>query len=103
MGARMLRKDLAVAVILLFIGMCIVPATGTISELSPKPITTGNTLYVGGTGEGNYTSIQEAINYSFEVDTVYVYDDSSPYFENIIINKSIHLIGENKDTTVIDG
>ena len=29
MGARMLRKGLAVAVILLFIGMCVVPSTGT--------------------------------------------------------------------------
>jgi len=36
-------------------------------------------------------------------DTVFVYDDSSPYYENIIVNKSIILIGENRGTTVIDG
>jgi parallel beta-helix repeat protein len=62
----------------------------------------GNTLYVGGTGLGNYSKIQDAINDSVDGGTVYVYDDSSPYFENLIIDKSISLIGENKYTTVID-
>jgi len=63
----------------------------------------GNTLYVGGSGEGNYTSIQEAINDSLDGDTIFVYDDSSPYVENLIMNKSIFLIGEDKSTTEIDG
>jgi len=56
MGARMLKKGLAVAVILLFIGMCVVPSTA-VQELreKPSPISfDGNTLYVGGSGEGNY-------------------------------------------------
>ncbi|KYK28671.1 hypothetical protein AYK20_06850 [Thermoplasmatales archaeon SG8-52-1] len=62
-----------------------------------------NTLYVGGNGPGNYTKIQDAINNASDGDTVFVYDESSPYFENIIINKSIFLIGENKYSTIIDG
>jgi len=105
MGARMFRKGLAVAVILLFIGMCVVPSTA-IQELREKPSPVsfdGITLYVGGTGEGNYTKIQDAINDSFDGDTVFVYDDSSPYYENVIVDKSIDLIGENKETTTIDG
>jgi len=32
-----------------------------------------------------------------------VYDDSSPYYENIVVNKSINLIGEDRNTTIIDG
>ena len=63
----------------------------------------GNTLYVGGSGEGNYTSIQDAIENASNGDTVFVYDDSSPYVENVVVNKSIFLIGENKTTTIIDG
>ncbi|MBN1280337.1 MAG: right-handed parallel beta-helix repeat-containing protein [Candidatus Thermoplasmatota archaeon] len=59
--------------------------------------------YVGGTGPGNYSSIQQAINEATTNDIIYVYDDSSPYYETIIVNRSIHLIGENKETTVIDG
>lgn len=63
----------------------------------------GRILYVGGGGDGNYSSIQDAINDASDGDTVFVYDDSSPYYENIVINKSINLIGEAKDTTIIDG
>ena len=63
----------------------------------------GNVLYVGGGGPNNYSSIQDAINDSEDGDTVFVFDDSSPYYENIVIDKSINLIGENKETTEING
>jgi len=70
-----------------------------------KPLSTsqGNWLYVGGSGPGNYTRIQDAINDSHDTDTVFVYDDSSPYYESLIINTSITLRGENRNTTIIDG
>jgi parallel beta-helix repeat protein len=32
-----------------------------------------------------------------------VYDDSSPYYENVIVDKSINLIGEGRESTIIDG
>jgi parallel beta-helix repeat protein len=68
------------------------------------PSDRGNTLYVGGSGEGNYTKIQDAIADAVDGDTVFVFDDSSPYDEwDIVIDKSINLIGEDKNTTVIDG
>ena len=60
-------------------------------------------MYVGGNGPNNYTTIQQAIIDATNGDTVFVYDDSSPYFEHIIIQTSIHLIGENKTTTILDG
>ena len=63
----------------------------------------GTILYVGGLGPNNYSSIQEAINDSQEGGTVFVYNDSSPYDEErLIIDKPLHLIGENKYTTVIN-
>jgi len=65
------------------------------------PISSGNILYVGGSGEGNYTKIQDAINDAKDGDTVFVY--SGTYYENVVINKTINLIGENKNTTIIDG
>lgn len=58
------------------------------------------TLYVGGSGPGNYTTIQDAINASVDGDTVFVYQRSSPYQENIVIDKSISLIGENLNTII---
>jgi len=63
----------------------------------------GTILYVGGSGPNNYTKIQDALDNATTSDTVFVYDDSSPYKENIFIQKSVNLIGENENSTVIDG
>jgi hypothetical protein len=65
-------------------------------------LTPGNILFVGGNGTGNYSNIQDAINDSSDGDTVYVYDDSSPYYENVVVNKSITLMGEDRNNTIID-
>ncbi|MCU0850364.1 MAG: right-handed parallel beta-helix repeat-containing protein [Candidatus Thermoplasmatota archaeon] len=61
----------------------------------------GNILYVGGSGPGNYTTIQDAIDNASEGDTVFVY--SGVYEEHILITKSIQLIGIQNSTTIIDG
>ena len=66
-----------------------------------KTINNGRTLYVGGDGPGNYSKIQDAIDDASDGDTIFVY--SGTYYENIVINKSINLIGENAKTTIIDG
>jgi len=42
----------------------------------------GKTLYVGGSGPNNYSSIQKAINFAEPGDTIFIYDDSSPYYES---------------------
>ena len=109
----LLKKVLVIGIIVLFISVSVIPITGSL--LIKKQIlinneipnisgnTRGNIYYVGGTGEGNYTKIQDAIDDTFPGDTVFVYDDSSPYYENIWINWSINLIGENKYTTQING
>ena len=97
----MKRKCLAVGIILLFIGTCIIPAIAQNIEKT-LPTSRGNWLYVGGSGPGNYTKIQDAIDNASDGDTVFVFDDSSPYCEEIEIRKSINLIGENHNT-VIDG
>ena len=104
MGARMLKKGLAVAVILLFIGMSVVPSTA-VKELREKPFPInfdGNTLYVGGNGPNNYTTIQSAVDAASGGDTVFVYDDSSPYYESVLLEKSINLVGEDRRDTIIE-
>jgi parallel beta-helix repeat protein len=60
-----------------------------------------NIIYVDDDGTADYLRIQNAIDNSSEGDTVYVY--KGVYYENITINKSIKLIGENKYETIIDG
>ncbi len=57
-------------------------------------------FFVGGNNTGNYTKIQDAIDDATDGGTVFVF--SGIYYEKIVIDKSINLIGENKYTTIID-
>lgn len=65
------------------------------------PTVSGTTRYVNTTGSGAYSKIQDAINDSNDGDTVFVYNGT--YYENVIVNRSINLTGENMNTTIIDG
>jgi len=113
MQKSLVRKGLVLGVIVLFVGASVIPSMGRTTIEKQDSIdnrthsmgfgSRGDILYVGGSGPGNYSSIQAAINAANNGDTVFVYDDSSPYFENVIIDESINLIGENKETTVING
>jgi pectin methylesterase-like acyl-CoA thioesterase len=50
----------------------------------------------------DYATIQGAINHSQPNDTIFV--KSGIYTENVVLNKdNLRLIGEAKETTVIDG
>jgi len=77
-----------VAVLLLIISF-----SGCIDEKSKL-------IYVDDDGEADYTQIQNAINNASDGDTIFVYNGI--YFEALVINKSINLIGESKDKTIID-
>ena len=85
------------------IPVCILLIISSLVIVSPSIAlkVSGNTLYVGGDGSGNYTRIQDAVDNASFGDTVFVY--SGTYNENIIVDKTIFLIGEEKENTIIDG
>lgn len=99
------RKGLVFGILSLLFGLSAIPSIGgtILDKKSNYPISNGNTLYVGGTGPNNYTMIQDAIDNASNGDTVFVYSYSSPYYEKIDIDETINLVGQDRETTVIDG
>jgi parallel beta-helix repeat protein len=60
-----------------------------------------DTLFVGRSGPGNYTTIQNAVDDAHPGDTIYVY--SGTYYENITVSKPLSLVGEDRNTTTVNG
>lgn len=60
-----------------------------------------STIVVDSAGNGDYTTIQQAIDQAETGDTIYIKEGT--YKENLVINKKINLQGENKENTIIDG
>jgi len=99
-----MKKKIVGILICVLLITTVLPVSGTVMmERTPISTSLGDTLYVGGSGPGNYSTIQEAIDDASDGDTVFVYAYSSPYYENVIVDKSIKLIGEDRETTIING
>ena len=97
MQKNLFRKGIIIGIILLFVGASVVPSTG----MEEKSTIGRAIFYVGGSGPGNYTTIQAAINDANSGDTVFVYNGT--YHENVVITKNnIILKGEDKNNTIID-
>jgi len=100
---KFVRKGLVIGIIFLFIVMSVIPSTSTLVKKSSTMSYDGKTLYVGGSGPGNYSTIQDAIDNATDGDMVFVYNGMYDLDDWIIIDKSIGLIGENKFNTIING
>jgi len=98
------KHIIPILVVLLLLSSGFVGVSYSIDDIEQSTIPTfydGNILYVGGSGPGNYSKIQDAINDSEDGDTVFVYNGT--YYENVEIYTAINLIGEDRNTTIING
>jgi parallel beta-helix repeat protein len=100
-GNPKVQRWLAIGIIVLFLGAGITQSTAQRRERPILPLLNGDWLYVGGSGPDNYTRIQDAVNNASDGDTVFVYKGT--YVGYVVIAKSIRLIGEDKNTTIISG
>ncbi|MCX6662547.1 MAG: right-handed parallel beta-helix repeat-containing protein [Euryarchaeota archaeon] len=92
----MKKTRLLVILILLFFCIFSFFLSPTTGEDTTTPI-----VYVGGSGPGNFTRIQDALDNMTTHGTVYVFPGS--YHENLRITKPVHLIGDDTNNTIIDG
>jgi parallel beta-helix repeat protein len=101
MKNKLVAKSMIVSIVILFIGASGASALSEQPSQNPQPSGRG-TLYVGGAGPGNYTTIQEAIDNSTSGDIIFVY--AGTYSENVDTKlKKIALQGEDPVTTIIQG
>ncbi len=126
MEKEIINKFLALGIIVLIVGIVVNPAVAVNTKQSivnsqddedcncskisnavkvskieqPFKLGSDKILYVGGSGPENYTKIQDALNDAIDGDIVFVY--KGIYYENLMIDKSINLRGENRETTIID-
>ena len=99
---RLMQKYAIISVIVLLCGTYFIPAFGSpVIEKTNGSTTDGTTLYVGGDGPGNYSTIMEAVYAATDGDTILVY--SGTYYEHVTIGKRLTVVGEDKETTIIDG
>jgi len=96
-----IKKFLCLVTIILLITIVFTPLTYGYRLENESTKIEKNMLYVGGDGPGNYTSIQHAVNDANWGDTVFVYEGT--YYENIVIEKSINVIGEDRNSTIVEG
>ncbi len=52
-------------------------------------------------GQADFDTIQEAINSAVDGDVILV--DAGIYYEHVVVNKTVSLVGEDVSTTIIDG
>ena len=90
------NKFILTFLLLLFVAnFVLVPVVGS------NLVRTSNFIYVDDSGGADYNSIQEAIDNADDGDTIFVYNGT--YEEQIIVDKKINLVGENKKNTIITG
>jgi parallel beta-helix repeat protein len=98
----LMLRSLVFGIVVLFFGAGVTSAFTVEPSRSSQSMSRGNILYVGGSGPGNFTTIQGAVNNATNGDTIFVYNNT--YNENVDTKlKKITLLGEDRDTTIING
>jgi len=85
----MLLEWMAIILVLIFIHQ-----VGLVDGDSPR------TIIVDDDGEGDYETIQEAIDAAEDGDTIRVWEGT--YYENVVVKKTLNLVGNGSEETTIN-
>lgn len=100
---KMLKMKKEILVISISLLLFFVSISGCVEEIStveePNIVENLKMVYVDDDGGANFTKIQDAIDHVIDGGTIFV--RSGTYYEMLIIDKSINLIGESKGNTII--
>lgn len=91
-----MRSKLAVGIVLTLLLPWLLNAICNVSASAVSPIQNINTGLI-------YSTIQQAIDAPETLDGHTIMVDSGTYYENVDVNKSLSIVGEDRDTTIIDG
>lgn len=94
-----LQQKTIIRILLSFSFVFFLLLTGCTDEKNPSY--NSDVIFVDCNGQGDFTSIQEAINASSNNEIINV--SSGIYIEHIVINKSVKLFGESMKDTIING
>ncbi len=116
MEKQLVKKFLVAGVIILFIGAGVIPSVGSLVLEHNRygkggsysvNLNDGSIIFVDDDQDADWydhthvRTIREGIINASDHWTVFVYNGT--YYENLLINKSLRLIGENNVNTIIDG
>jgi len=97
LGERRLFRRIVSGIMLMLLLIGMLMLAFNVQPVRSEP----TTWIVDDDGPADFHTIQEAINAANPGDTIYV--KAGTYYENVVVKKSISLIGENRETTIIDG
>jgi parallel beta-helix repeat protein len=92
-----MEKKTASAIMLTLLLISMLTLAFNIQLVKAEP----RTWIVDDDGPADFRTIREAINAANPGDTIFVYNGT--YYESVVVNKTVSLIGENRNTTIIDG
>ena len=106
MENKLWKKGLILGIIVMLFGVSVIPSTGSVIFLNYEQ---PDNVYVDddfnestpGWGYDHFDNIQDGVDAVNISGFVYIYRGS--YNENVIIDRSMTIIGENEKTTVVDG
>ena len=96
-----LKKGISITLVFLLV----MSAFAGLLPFASMNVQAGNTWVVksGGGAGVDYFTIQSAINGAIAGDTIIVLNGGTPYNENLIVDKSITIIGESPLNTTVNG